>query len=218
MLSAPSAGAALVKFKDLGNGIEILPLPHPSGWWPVYTPYNRPYRNWMPAAVLSLRAAGTRPCPDNKTIAAVTVYNSASVEEQFAVGSDCRVYHRWQSGAGGQFSRWSSMGGCASGHRGLAVGMNGDGELVAFVISPDHTIRYKSQSKPALGPWTGWNSIGGAAYGGLRVVSAPSGSSPVRVFAADKSGAIWENDQTQGTGNCCWSGWRKAQLPLPNSG
>lgn len=218
VLSAPSPGATLVKLKDLGNGIEILPLPHPPGWWPVYTPHNRPYHNWMPAAVLSPRAAGTRPCPDSKSLVAVTAYNSDSAEEQFAIGSDCRVYHRWQIKAGGQFSRWSSMGGCASGHHGLAVGMNDDGELVAFVISPDHTVWYKSQSKPGLGPWTGWTSIGGDAYGGLRVISAPSGSSPIQVFADDKSGGIWENDQTQETGNCCWNGWRKIRLPMSSSG
>ena len=131
---------------------------------------------------------GRVPCPDNKAVADVTKYNSDSAEEQFAVGSDCRVYHRWQKKAGGRFSRWSSMGGCASAHQGLAVGMNGDGELVAFVISPDHAVRYKSQSKPSLGPWTGWTSIGGDLSTGLHVVSAPSGSSPIRVFANDKSG------------------------------
>jgi hypothetical protein len=87
--------------------------------------------------------------------------------------------------------------------------MNGDGELVAFVISPDHAVRYKSQSRPSLGPWTGWTSLGGDVSAGLRVVSAPNGSSRVRVFANDKSGNLWENDETQGKGNCCWSGWRK---------
>jgi len=212
VLSAPSADATRVKLKDLGNGIEILPLHHPPGWSPVYTPRNRPDHNWMPAGVLSPHVAGTRPCPDNKAVAAVTKYNSDSAEEQFAVGSDCRVYHRWQKEAGGRFSWWSSMGGCASAHQGLAVGMNGDGELVAFVISPDHAVRYKSQSKPSLGPWTGWTSIGGDLSTGLHVVSAPNGSSPIRVFANDKSGNLWENDQTQGKGNCCWSGWRKVQL------
>jgi hypothetical protein len=138
VLSAPSAGAVRVKRKDLGNGIEILPLPHPPGWRLIYTPNNRPDHNWMPAGVLSPRVAGTRPCPDNKAIARVTAYNSDSAEEQFGIGSNCRVYHRWQVTADGQFSPWSMLGGCASGHQGLAVGMNGDGELVAFVISPDH--------------------------------------------------------------------------------
>ena len=214
VLSAPSAGAARVKLKDLGNGIEILPLPHPPGWWPVYTPGNRPDHNWMPAGVLSPHVAGTRPCPD-KAIATVPIYNSNSAEEQFAIGSDCRVYHRWQPEGGGQFSKWSSLGGCASAHQGLAVGMNGDGELVAFVIAPDHTVWYKSQSKPSLGPWTDWTSIGGDVSTGLRVVSAPNGSSPIQVFANDKSGGRWENEQTQGQGqgNCCWRGWRKRQAP-----
>jgi hypothetical protein len=213
VLSAPSAGATLVKLKDLGNGIEILPLPHPPGWWPVFTPYNRPDHNWMPAGVLSPRAAGTRPCPDNKAVAAVTTFNSDSAEEQFAVGSDCRIYHRWQLEVGGPFSRWSSMGGCASAPRDLAVGMNGDGELVAFVISADHAVRYKSQTRPALGPWTGWISLGGDAFTGLRVVSAPDGSSPIRVFASDKNGNPWEDEQAHG--NCCWTGWRETQPPSP---
>lgn len=215
VLSAPSANAALVKREDLGDGIEILPLSHPPGWWPVYTPGDRPDHSWMPAGVLSPDVAGARPCADNPAVAAVTKYNSDSAEEQFAVGSDCRVYHRWQPAGGGQFSRWTPMGGCAPSRQGLAVGMNGDGELVAFVISPDHAVRYKSQSRPSLGPWTGWTSIGGDVSTGLRVVSAPDGSSPVRVFATDKSGKQWENDQTQGTGNCCWSGWRKVQPARP---
>jgi len=216
VLSTPSSGATLVKRKDLGNGIEILPLPHPPGWWPVSTPRNHPDRNWMPAGVLSPRVAGTRPCPDNNAIAAVTVTNSDSAEEQFVIGSDCRIYHRWQMTAGGQFSPWSGMGGCASGHHGLAVGMNADGELVAFVISPDHEVRYKSQSRPSLGPWTSWASIRGDVFAGLRVVSAASGSSPIRVFASDKSGGLWENDQAAaGEGKCCWSGWHKIQSPSP---
>jgi hypothetical protein len=207
VFSAPSADAAPVKSKDLGDGIEILPLPHPPGWWPVYTPFNHPGHNWMPAGVLSPGVAGTRPCPD-KTVAMVTAYNSNSTEEQFAIGSDCRVYHRWQRQTGGQFSPWSSLGGCASSRQGLAVGMNGDGELMAFVIWPDHTVRYKSQSKPGLGPWTGWTRIGADVTTGLRVVNAAGGSSPIRIFADDKSGNVWEDDQAQA--NCCWSGWRKA--------
>ena len=217
VLSAPSVKAAPVKVKDFGDGIEILPLPHPRGWWPVYIPYNRPGHNWMPADVLSSRVAGTRPCPDNKAVAAVTAYNFNSTGEQFAVGSDCHIYHRWQTEAGRPFSQWSSMGGCASAPQELAVGMNGDGELVAFVISPDRAVWYSSQSRPGVGPWTSWTSIGGDVSTGLRVVSASSGSSPIRVFASDKSGNHWENDQTQGQGNCCWSGWRKGQHPLPGA-
>ena len=202
VLPAPSAGAKRVKLKDLGNGIEILPLPHPPGWWPVYTPFS-PGQHWMPADVLRPRVAGTRPCPD-QAVAAVTAYNS-DTEEQFAVGSDCRVYHRWQWKAGGPFDRWAPMGGCASGGHGLAVGKNGDGELVAFVIWPDHTVRYRSQSRPGLGPWTGWASLGGSFSTGLRVVSASSGSSPIQVLARDGSGHLWENEQTQGS----WRGWLK---------
>ena len=141
VLSAPSAGAALVKLKDLGNGIEILPLPHPPGWLPVFTPYNRPDHNWMPAGVLSPRVAGTRPCPDNKAVAAVTTFNSDSAEEQFAVGSDCRIYHRWQMGVGAPFSRWSSMGGCASTPHDLAVW---DGVLLAVFQSPYWLARVAS--------------------------------------------------------------------------
>jgi len=212
VLSAPSADATPVKPKDFGDGIEILPLPHPPGWWPVFTPFNHPDHNWMRAGVLSPRVAGTRPCKD-KAVAMVTTYNFDSREEQFAIGSDCRVYHRWQLQAGGQkFSRWSSLGGCASSHRGLAVGMNGDGELMAFVISPDHTVRYKSQSTPGLGRWVGWTRIGGDVSTGLRVMSASNGSSPIRIFASDKSGNLWEDDQAQA--NCCWSGWRQAQKLL----
>jgi hypothetical protein len=210
VLAAPSADAAPVKSKHLGDGIEILPLPHPSGWWPVYTPSNRPGHNWMRTGVLSPGVAGTRPCPD-KTVALVTAYNSNSTQEQFAIGSDCRVYHRWQWQAGGRFSPWTNLGGCAS-RQGLAVGMNGDGELMAFVIWPDHTARYKSQSKPGLGPWTGWTRIGADVSTGLSVVSATSGSSPVRIYASDQSGNLWEDTQAQA--NCCWSGWRKVRKPM----
>jgi|HubBroStandDraft_2_1064218.scaffolds.fasta_scaffold185191_1 hypothetical protein len=149
------------------------------------------------------------------TVAEVTAYNFDSAEEQFAVGSDCRIYHRWQKKAGGPFGQWTSMGGCASAPQELAVAMNGDGELVAFAISPDHAVMYKSQTRPALGPWTSWTSMGGDVSTGLRAVSAPSGSFPIRVYARDKSGNLWENNQPQG--NCCWTGWRKIQPPSPSA-
>ena len=205
VLSAPSAGAAQVKSKDLGKGIEILPLPHPPGWWPVYTPRNRPGYNWMQADVLSPRVKGTRPCPDSQAVVAVTAYN-AHTQEQFAVGSDCHVYHRWQRKPGGLFGQWEPLGGCAAARPGLAVGKNGDGDLVAFVIWPDHTVRYRSQSSPGLGPWTGWTSLGGDFSSGLRVVSASSGFTSVKVFAKDGGGNLWE-DETQANG--AWRGWRE---------
>jgi hypothetical protein len=211
VLAAPSESATQVNAKDLGDGIEILPLPRRPGWSPVYTPGSRPDHNWMRTSALSPAVAGARPCPD-KAIALLTRYNYDSILAQFTIGSDCRVYHRWQLHAGGQkFSRWISLGGCAS-SRQLAVGMNGDDELTAFVISPDHTVRYKSQSKPGLGPWTGWTRLGGNVYTGLSVLSAPNGSSPIRILARDKNGNPWEDEQTQG--NCFCSGWHKVQKLL----
>ena len=144
---------------------------------------------------------------------ALTAYNFNSTEEQFAIGSDCRVYHRWQNQVGGQSSPWVPLGGCASSHQGLAVGVNGDGELMAFLISPDHTVRYSSQSRPGVGPWTGWTPLGGDVSTGLRVMSASSGSSPIQIFASDKSGNLWEDQVTQEN----WSVWRQVQKPLSDA-
>jgi transcriptional regulator with XRE-family HTH domain len=211
VFSAPSDDAAAVKAKDLGNGIEILQLPHPPGWSPVYTPRNSPGRNWMHANVLSTPVAGTRPCQDHD-IATVKVRNFNSAEEQFYIGSDCRIYHSWQSTVGGPFSGWVSLGGCALARQELAVVMNSDSELVAFVIYSDHTVRYKSQPGPGRGPWPpDWTSLGGGNfYTGLHVVTGANGSSPIQVFADDKAGNVWENDQTQGNH---WSGWHKSRRP-----
>jgi hypothetical protein len=207
----PSSQAKPVKSKDLGDGVEILRKPHPPGWVSVYTPRNRPGYNWMHANVLSAPVQGTRPCQDHN-VATLEVENYNSAEEQFYVGSDCRIYHRWQHKFGGPFSGWGSLGGCALNPPELAVVMNGDSELVAFVIYSDHTVRYKSQPGPALGPWPSvWTSLGrGDFYGGLDVVTGASGSSLIKVFADDKAGHVWENDQVQGNQ---WSGWRRVQRP-----
>jgi hypothetical protein len=210
VFSAPSGEAATVKAKDLGNGVEILKRPHPSDWLPVYTPRSSPDRNWMHANVLSTPVAGTRPCHDND-IATVRVQNLNSAEEQFYIGSDCQVYHRWQSKVGRQFGGWVPLKGCALGRHELAVVMNSESELVAFVIYSDHTVRYKSQPGPGRGPWPpDWTSLGGGNfYTGLNVVKGADRSSPIQVFAIDKAGNVWENDQTQGH----WSGWHKSQHP-----
>ena len=69
--------------------------------------------------------------------------------------------------------------------------------LMAFVISPDHTVRYKIAIHAGLGRWVGWTRIGGDVSTGLRVVSASNGSSPIRIFASDKSGNLWEDDQIE---------------------
>ena len=211
VLAAPSDGAPLVKSKDLGNGVEILPLSHPQGWWPVYTPSLRPDHNWMRADVLSPLAAGTRPCQDN-TVNAVTAQNYNGAEEQFTILSDCHVYHRWQNGAGGKYSGWASLGGCALPHQQPAVGTDIYGDMVVFVIFADHTIRCKSQPSPGRGPWpTIWTSMGEARFfTGLRVVNRHTGSSPLLVFAKDKNGQLWENE---GQGTCCWSGWHPVMHP-----
>ena len=201
----------MVKAKDLGNGVEILQWPHPSSWLPVYTPRNSSDHNWMQANVLSTPVAGTRPCQDHD-VATVKVQNFNSAEEQFYVGSDCQIYHRWQSEFGGQFSGWATLAGCALARRELKVIRNSDNELVAFVIYSDHTVRYQSQPGPARGPWPRvWTSLGrGNFYTGLHVVKGAEGSSPIQVFASDKVGNVWENDQTQGSH---WSGWHKPQHP-----
>lgn len=210
VFSAPSDKAATVKAKDLGNGVEILKLPHPSDWWPVYTPRSSPDHNWMHANVLSTPVAGTRPCHDND-IATVKVQNFNFTEEEFFIGSDCQVYHRWQSQVGRQFGGWKRLKGCALARDELAVVMNGESELVAFVIYSDHTVRYKSQPGPGRGPWPAdWTSLGGGNfYTRLNVVKGANRSSPIQVFAKDKVGNVWENDQTQGH----WSGWHKSQHP-----
>ena len=160
VFSSPSDDAKVVKAKDLGNGVEILQWPHPSSWLPVYTPRNSSDHNWMQANVLSTPVAGTRPCQDHD-VATVKVQNFNSAEEQFYVGSDCQIYHRWQSEFGGQFSGWATLAGCALARRELKVIRNSDNELVAFVIYSDHTVRYQSQPGPARGPWPRvWTSLG----------------------------------------------------------
>jgi hypothetical protein len=216
VLSAPSAGARLVKLKRFGDGIEVLPLKHPPGWWPVYTPHDRPAHNWMSASVLSPPGARTRSCLAGENVPAVTETNSNLAEEQFAASTDCHLYHRWQPPGGGSYGLWSllgdggwsPLGGCAAAGREFAVGMNGDGELAVFVIWSDHSVWYTSQSQPGRGPWHHWTSLGGDVSTGLRFVSARTGSWPIRVCAADKGGHLWQ-DEAPADG--AWSGWHEVR-------
>jgi hypothetical protein len=89
---------------------------------------------------------------------------------------------------------------------------------VASAISRSRMTAAGVPDLPGAGPLEPAYRAGGARhpagrnfYAGLNGVTGANGSSPIRVFANDKVGNVWEDDQTQGNH---WSGWHKSQHPL----
>jgi hypothetical protein len=54
-----------VKWKAVGDPVEILDLPHPPGWTVVFTPQNPPGRLWMQTSELDKPFRATR-CPTER--------------------------------------------------------------------------------------------------------------------------------------------------------
>lgn len=77
----------------------------------------------------------------------VTIVNCENRLEDFVIGTDDTVGHRWQNSPGGPWTNWVSMGGTVL-PNGIDVGRNGDCKLELFAIGTNHAIYTRWQTKP----------------------------------------------------------------------
>ena len=116
--------------------------------------------------------------------------------EVFAIGTDHRIYHSWQSGF--TMSPTEALG-SATFSQPPAAGRNADGRLELFAVGADQHLWHAYQVAPN-GSWSDWYQLDANNY-----VAPPSVTSNadgrLEVFAI-------------ATGNTLWHGWQSA----PNGG
>jgi hypothetical protein len=134
--------------------------------------------------------------------ATVTQLNQDGRLEQFWVGGDGAVWHRWQLTVGGTWSGNNSLGGHLT--SGVGVTRNQDGRLEIFGRADGGDLDHMWQLSPG-GGWSGWASLGGQlkAYTGVyaNYFSNNGGTIRVEVTGVDnQTHYLW-----QLAPNCCWS-------------
>lgn len=139
--------------------------------------------------------------------ATVTGTNLDGRDEQFWVGSDGQVYHRWATTPNGPInSAVHSLGGHVT--SGIGVGHNQDGRLEIFGRADGGDINHMWQLSG--GGWSGWASLGGQvrAYTG---VYGTHHNGRIQVRMTDTSGVT--RYKWQQSANCCWtSSWTTSHL------
>ncbi|BCJ55134.1 hypothetical protein Asp14428_66090 [Actinoplanes sp. NBRC 14428] len=136
--------------------------------------------------------------------ARVTETNKDGRAEQFWVGGDGAVWHRWATVPGGSLNSGDySLGGHVT--TGVGAINNQDGRLEIFGRADGGDLAHKWQLTPG-GSWSGWASLGGLLQPGTGVY-ADLFSGKIRVKVTGVDGLIHYKWQT--APNCCWDpGWQ----------
>jgi hypothetical protein len=103
--------------------------------------------------------------------------NSDGRLEVFVIGSDNKLYHKWQNSPGSS-SSWTvhqSLEGNVRADSNPAVAVNSDGRLEVFVIGPQNALYHKWQTSPGSSTWTAWTSLGGSISGSPAVIQNQDG-------------------------------------------
>jgi Astacin (Peptidase family M12A) len=101
--------------------------------------------------------------PDDPVVA----QNADGRLEVFLVGSDRRLYHRWQTEKNSSTwsDGWASLGGQWSHRRRPAVAQNADGRLEVFLVGLDKQLHHRSQISPNSSQWSEiWTVLGGQEW------------------------------------------------------
>jgi len=138
-----------------------------------------------------------------KPTAALNKDGSAQI---FIIGSDNRIYSKWQTSPNSQ--NWSSdYLGIGDDHwvRDIAVAKNKDGRLEVFGIQEKHNyIVHKAQKTPDKnGGWGDWKRLGNNV---IEIEAITDSRGIIHLFAVTKDNILHHNWQKQP--NCdCWNGW-----------
>ncbi len=120
----------------------------------------------------------------------------------FVRATDGTVQTAVQSGPGGSWGTWTSLGGLLGPDAQPVAGQDQDGRLEVFVRGGDNLLYQRWQT--AAGNWGGWSQLGSVAFTGTpRVSSAGNGALVVTVRGLD--GRIRAVRQTGP--NAGWQGW-----------
>lgn len=135
--------------------------------------------------------------------------------EQFGVGADHHLYHRWQNSPGGSYSGWSNLNGYLI-YNQIQVARNVDCRLEAFGVGYGGGMWHIWQTKPQSGPWSNWASLGGGYFSSGPHVQF-SGSGQVEVLGWIANGSAYVCDWQTVPGSGPWSGWHPSSVCSPGA-
>ncbi|MBV8717254.1 MAG: hypothetical protein JOZ65_19510 [Chloroflexi bacterium] len=137
------------------------------------------------------------------------VYNVVTGQtETFDIGAKggCAMYHILPT-----WKNWVSLGGCLLWGYGFDVGRNSNNVYEIFAIGTDYQVWHNWQTRPGLGPWSGWYPFGGRVASDLGSASDPGGprvdgsGSRLTVTVTGTDHRLWARHQQCASG--CWTGW-----------
>lgn len=117
--------------------------------------------------------------------------------EVFALGTDERLWHIWQTAPSNGWSAWAPIGDARFAGKPV-VGRNSDGRLEVFVRGTDGYLYHVWQTSPG-GGWSGWDRMGAIIQGDPAVVSNLDGR--LEVFVRGLDNRLWRNWQMWAGGN-----------------
>lgn len=127
----------------------------------------------------------------------VSLQNLDGRWEEFRIGDDHDLKHRWQNEYG-WYSAWYSLHGWVSD---IAGSRNRDGRLEIFGVGSDHAMWHIWQLTPG-GSWSSWQS----QEGWVRLVAAaPNADGRLEVFAAGSDNRVHHKWQVSPGGS--WTRW-----------
>jgi len=130
--------------------------------------------------------------------------------ETFEIGAKagCAMYHILPG-----WSDWVSLGGCLRPGYGFDLGRNADNRYELFAIGYDNQVWHNWQTRPGLGPWSGWYPFDGYVLNGLGSASAPGGPTVdssggrLTVTVIGTNNRYWARQQQCANG--CWGAWHQ---------
>ncbi|HUC84886.1 MAG TPA: two-component regulator propeller domain-containing protein, partial [Candidatus Acidoferrales bacterium] len=121
----------------------------------------------------------------------------------FEVDGNGELRQRWQRKSDGDWSSWSSLGGCFL--PGIAVANGADGRLQIFAVNrTNHMLECICQRATNSIDWSDWQSLGGSVL--PPVAAAQNADGRLEVFAVATAGAVGKHIWQTGP-NGGWSKW-----------
>jgi len=92
--------------------------------------------------------------------------NSDGRLDDFAVGTNNRLIHRWQNSAGSStWSAYQTLGGAVKANTDPVVISNSNGRLEVFVVGTNNQLSHKWQTSAGSSTWSAYYSLGGHVEG-----------------------------------------------------
>lgn len=145
----------------------------------------------------SVPAAWPLPTGVRESGSPTVVANSDGRLEAFILGSDCQIYHTWQStsGAGSAWNPWVSLGGCGSSN---PIAVRGpDGTVQVFVLGGNGNIWHSWETSPGSdSSFSGWYDTSWGMVSGTQMASIYEQNGMPDIFFEAGNDCVWHGWET----------------------